>query len=201
MRDFLTVLPLFNFLVLLIADSRYSANTHIEYRYYLIGAVPLLLLLGIQLDEWEEKWNGFQKNILLLLSGAALALLMAGNNVEVIRRWDRTSYAVELCNYFNTLDVESVFFVNDPDTAHICKGIDANHKFGTFLSDTQSLELSICSYYESEYGSFYGGKNALAVFIYTVPEDYMPEEIASHYRKVGTVRWFEIYVGDEVLFP
>lgn len=200
-RDFLTVLPLFNFLVLLIADSRYSANTHIEYRYYLIGAVPLLLLLGIQLDEWEEKWNGFQKNILLLLSGTALALLMAGNNVEVIRRWDRTSYAVELCNYFNTLDVESVFFVNDPDTAHICKGIDANHKFGTFLSDTQSLELSICSYYESEYGSFYGGKNALAVFIYTVPEDYMPEEIASHYRKVGTVRWFEIYVGDEVLFP
>lgn len=69
------------------------------------------------------------------------------------------------------------------------------------MSDTQSLELSICSYYESEYGSFYGGKNALAVFIYTVPEDYMPEEIASHYRKVGTVRWFEIYVGDEVLFP
>ncbi len=200
-RDFLTVLPLFNFLVLLIADSRYSTNTHIEYRYYLIGAVPLLLLLGIQLDEWEEKWNGFQKNILLLLSGAALALLMAGNNVEVIRRWDRTSYAVELCDYFNTLDVESVFFVNDPDTAHICKGIDANHKFGTFLSDTQSLELSICSYYESEHGSFYGDKNALAVFIYTVPEDYMPEEIASHYTKVGTVRWFEIYVGDEVLFP
>ena len=94
-----------------------------------------------------------------------------------------------------------MFFVDDPETSHICKGIDANHKFGTFLSDTQSLELGICSYNESEHGSFYGSKNALAVFIYTVPEDYMPEEIASHYTKVGTVRWYEIYVSEQVLFP
>lgn len=200
-RDFLTVLPLFNFLVLLVADSRYTTNPNIEYRYYLIGAIPLLLLLGIQLDEWEKKWSKFQQVTFTAMLAGALLILIVGNNKDVINKWDRTSYAVELCDYFNTLDVESVFFVNDPDTAHICKGIDKNHKFGTFMSDTQSLELSICSYYESEHGSFYGDKNALAVFIYTVPEDYMPEEIASHYTKVGTVRWFEIYVSDQVLFP
>lgn len=201
-KDFLAVLPLFNFLVLLLADSRYTTNPHIEYRYYLIGAIPLILLLGISLDEWEKKMRQkAQKRIFRIAAWAALLFLMAGNNKSVLDQWDRTSYAVELCDYFHTLDVESVFFVDDPNTSNICKGIDGDHKYGTFLSETQSLDLSICSYLESASGSFYGGRNALAVFVHTVPEDYMPEEIASRYRKAGTVQWFDIYVSDRVWFP
>lgn len=201
-KDFLAALPLFNFLVLLLADSRYTTNPHIEYRYYLIGAIPLILLLGIRLDEWERKiCHVLSKRIFHIAVWSALLFLMVGNNKSVLDQWDRTSYAVELCDYFNTLDIESVFFVNDPNTSNICKGIDGNHKYGTFLSETQRLDLSICSYLESASGSFYGAKNALAVFVHTVPADYMPEEIASHYRRVGTVQWFDIYVSDQVWFP
>lgn len=199
-KEFLAILPLFNFLVLLMADSRYGTNTHIEYRYYLIGAIPMVLLLGIQIDEWSKAFNVFQTKTLSIVWIMALAMLMVGNNKHIIEHWDRTSYAVELCDYFNTLDIESVFFVDDPDTSHICKGIDENHKYGTFMSDTQSLELSFCSYRASEHGSFYGNKNALAVFKYSVPEDYMPAEIAQHYKKVATVRWFDIYISDQVWF-
>lgn len=201
LKGFLVVLPLFNFLVLLISDSRYSSNPNIEYRYYLIGAIPLILLLGIQLDEWSKEFNVFQQNTADIVLAAALLGLMIGNNKNIIDNWDRTSYAVRLCDYFETLDIESVFFVDDPDTTHICRGIDAKHKYGTFMSDTQSLESGICSYVESAQGSFYGGKNAVAVFIYTVPEDYMPAQIAEHYTKVGTVEWFDIYVSDSVWFP
>lgn len=200
-RGLLAMLPLFNFLILLVADSRYSTNTHIEYRYYLIGAIPLVLLLGIQMDEWAGKFNRFQKNIFLLLVNIFIIILMIGNNKNVMERWDRTAYAVELCDYFNTLDIESVFFVNDPDTAHICKGIDENHKYGAFISETQTLELSICSYIDSASGRFYGNRNALAVLVNSVPEDYMPVEIAQRYTKVGTVRWYDIYVSDYVYFP
>lgn len=199
-KEFLAILPLFNFLILLVADSRYTTNPHIEYRYYLIGAIPMILLLGIQVDAWSKAFNAFQKNIISIIWIAALLILMIGNNKSVLAHWDRTSYAVELCDYFNTLDVESVFFVDDPDTSNICKGIDEAHKYGTFMSDTQSLELSICSYRESEHGSFFGNKNALVVFIYTVPEDYMSGETAAHYKKVGTVRWFDIYMSDQVWF-
>lgn len=199
-KGFLTVLPLFNFLILLVADSRFTTNPHIEYRYYLIGAIPMILLLGIQLDEWSKRFNTFQKNAILAVFITALLVLMIGNNKSVLDHWDRTSYAVELCDYFNTLDVEAVFFVDDPDTSHICEGIDANHKYGTFLSETQSLELDIDSYFASEHGSYYGSKNALAVFIYTAPQGYMPAEIAQHYQKTATVLWFDIYVSDQVPF-
>lgn len=200
-RGFLAVLPLFNFLLLLVADSRYTTNPNIEYRYYLIGAIPLILLCGIQMDEWENQLNQFQKNVFVSVISVLLVALMAGNNKNVAENWDRTGYAVELCDYFNTLDIDSVFFVNDPTTAHICKGIDENHKYGAFMSDTQTLELSICSYIESASGRFYGNKNVLAVVINTVPEDYLPEEIARNYTKIGTVRWFDIYVSNQVYFP
>lgn len=200
-KEFLAVLPLFNFLVLLMADSRYGTNTNIEYRYYLIGAVPMLLLLGIQIDEWCRSINEFQQNTVSIVLLLALAVLMGGNNKYVIDHWDRTSYAVDLCDYFNTLDIESVFFVDDPDTSHICKGIDGNHRYGTFMSDTQTLEAGFCSYQDSAHGSYYGNKNAMAVFIHSVPGDYMPAEIAQHYQKVATVRWFDIYVSDQVWFP
>lgn len=200
-KEFLAILPLFNFLVLLMADSRYGTNTNIEYRYYLIGAVPMLLLFGMQIDEWCKSFNEFQKNTISIVLLIALAVMIGGNNKYVIEHWDRTSYAVELCDYFNTLDIESVFFVDDPDTSNVCKGIDGNHKYGTFMSDTQTLEVGFCSYLESAHGSFYGNKNALAVFIYTVPEDYMPVEIAQQYQKIATVRWFDIYVSDQVWFP
>lgn len=200
-KGLLAVLPLFNFLLLLVADCRYTTNPNIEYRYYLIGAIPMILLWGIQMDEWEKQCNQFQKNIFSFVVGVFVLVLMVGNNKNVVLRWDRSGYAVELCDYFNTLDIESVFFVNDPDTAHLCKGIDENHKYGAFIADTQTLELSICSYLESASGSFYGDKNALAVAIYSVPEDYMSGEIAQHYTKVGTVRWFDIYVSEQVYFP
>ena len=200
-KTFLTIIPLFNFLLLLIADSRYSTNTRMEYRYYLIGAAPMILLFGMQLEEWGKSLNKFQRYTAAAALIACLAALMLGNNKMIIDKWDRTSYAVELCEYFNALDVETVFFVDDPDTADICRGIDEKRKYGTFLSETQKLKAGPSNYEEAGSGSFYSGKNAMAVFIYTVPSDYMPEEITQHYEKVGTVRWFDIYVSDMVWFP
>lgn len=200
-KDFLAVLPLFNFIILLIADSRYGPNPYIEYRYYLIGAVPMVLLFGIQMGEWAKLLNAFQKHAISAVLILALAVLLIGNNKHVMDKWPRTAYAMELCDFFNTLDVESVFFVDDYDTSHVCKGIDANHKYGAFISETQRLEMDICNYFESANGSYYGSKNAMAVFKDTVPGDYMPEQIAKNYQKIATVQWFDIYVSDMVWFP
>lgn len=200
-RKYLTFLFLFNFLVLLVADCRYSDNTHIEYRYYLIGAVPLILLLGIQLSEWEGFWDGFQKQLIHMVILLALSGIVVGNTLYVREHWDRTTYAVELCDYFNTLDIDSVFFVNDPDTSIICKGIDQNHKYGAYMTETQSLNLSICSYNASAHGSFYGESNALAVLADSNLSELIPPEIAEKYTKIGTIRWYDIYLADKVYFP
>lgn len=198
---FITFLFLFNFAVVVLSDTRYSNNTTMEYRYYLIGSVPLIVLLGIQLSKCYENWNVLQRNIIYLVGFGCLAFLLYGNNANVIENWDRSSYAVELCEYFNTLDIESVFFVNDDKTSNVCRALDENHKYGTFMTDTQTLKLSYCSYNASESGSYYGAKNAIAIVKDTAMTDYMPEQIAQQYQKVGTIRWFDIYTSDMVYFP
>lgn len=199
-RKYLAFIFLFNFLVLVVSDCRYGTNTHIEYRYYLIGIVPLIPLLGIQIAEWKNKWNDFQYKIVYICIFFALSGVLLGNNRNIMKSWDRTTYAVELCEYFNELDIDSVFFVNDPDTSVICKGIDPNHKYGAYLSETQSLYLGFCSYNQSVDGSFYGEKNVIAVLADSNLADLIPAEIAENYTKIGTVRWYDIYLGEQVYF-
>lgn len=200
-KKYLTFLFLFNFMILLICDTRYTTNTTLEYRYYLIGAVPLLILFGIQMSQWHNNWNAFRKNLAYFVFAGALTILVIGNNKNLLDNWDRSSYAVELCEYFESLEgIESVFFVDDSDTSDICRAIDGSRRYGTYMSKSQSLYLSNCNYEDSQNAGFYGDRNAVAVFIYTQLTDYMPEEIAAHYTKAGTVRYFDIYVSEQVYF-
>lgn len=200
-RKYLAFIFLFNFLVLLVADCRYGTNTRTEYRYFLIGVIPLVLLLSIQISEWREVWNMFQYRTICACMFAALAILIAGNNGNVIKNWDRTTYAVELCEYFKTLDIDSVFFVDDPDTSIICKGLDSDHKYGAFITETQTLHQSFCSYKQSTQGAFYGNRNVVAVIEGRNIYDQFPEQIARNYTYIGKVRWYDLYISDRVYFP
>jgi hypothetical protein len=199
----LTILFLFNFLIVLVSDTRYSGNTNIEYRYLLIGMVPLIPLLGIILQEKSRAWNPFQSRCVFAVLFLAAAMLIAGSDRMVSKNWDRSGYAVELSDYFKTQDLESVFFIDDPDTMDFCRAIDGSHKYGWFNSADQKLELTFCSYNAAQYGNFFGNKNAIAVInLYGKQlSDHLPQEIAQHYTKTGSVEWFDIYTADQVYFP
>ena len=199
----LTALFLFNFLIVLVSDTRYSGNTNIEYRYLLIGMVPLIPLLGIVLQEKSSAWNLFQSRCVIAVLFFATAILIVGNDRMISKNWDRSGYAIELSDYFKTQDLESVFFIDDPDTMDFCRAIDSGHKYGYFNSTDQKLELTFCSYNAAQYGNFYGKKNAIAVInLYgNQLSDYLPQEIAQHYTKIGSVEWFDIYTADQVYFP
>ena len=200
-KKYLTFLFVFIFALFVVVECRFPGNTRMEYRYFLIGAVPLILLLGMQMETWARNWKAFQQRTAYVCLFIALAVLLAGNTKNVYDHWDRSTYAVELCDYFNTLDIESVFFINDDTTAKICKGIDMDHKYGAYDTGTQSFVWSMCSYSQSMSGAFYGRKNVMAVITGNHLEDLFPAEIASRYEWIGTIRWYDIYYSDEVYFP
>ena len=118
-----------------------------------------------------------------------------------MEQWDRSAYVVEFTEYVDTLDVESVIFVTDVDSAVMCKGIDYEHKYGAYLPETQSLYIGICSYYESANGSYYGDRHVLAAIEGTNLYDCMPAEIADQYVKVDKFKWFDIYISEVMMFP
>ncbi len=199
--NYLAFLYVWNFIVILLVDMRLSTNTHTEYRYLLIGCIPLIILFGIQLSNLNATFNNFQKTWAYCVLFFFCCALIYGNNNNVIKKWDRTTYAVEFCEYMNTLDVESAIFLDDEDSSIICKGLDNNHKYGAFISSEQKMYYGICSYNSSADSSFYGNKHILAAIMDTNINERIPQEAAEHYTYIGRIRWFDIYISDVMLLP
>lgn len=201
LKNYLAFMFVWIFVVMFVADMRFPGNSHTEYRYLLIGMIPLIMLFGIQLHELSRVLNDFQKKIAYIVLLGACVIVVGGNHKNVMEKWDRSTYALEFTEYVESLDVESVIFVTDVDSAVMCKGIDNEHKYGSYLPETQSLNLTICSYYDSAYGYYYGERHALAAIEGTDLYQCMPAEIVSRYVKVDKFKWFDIYISDEMVLP
>lgn len=201
LKNYLAFMFVWTFFVMFIADMRFTGNDYTEYRYFIIGMVPLIMLFGLQLNSLDKVFNDFQKKMAYVVLLAACVVLVYGNHRNVVEKWDRSTYAMEFTEYVDALDVESVIFLDDRDTSTLCKGIDNTHKYGAYMSDTQSFYLWICSYYESAYGSFYGNRHVLAAIRGTDIYQCMPVEIAQNYVKIDEFKWFDIYISDVMLLP
>lgn len=201
LKNYLAFMFVWIFMVMFIADMRFPGNNYTEYRYFTIGVVPLILVFGFQLNNLNKMFNEFQKKAAYIVLFVACVILTYGNHDNVVEKWDRSTYAVEFTEYVDTLDVESVIFVADGDSQSMCRGIDNDHKYGCFKPETQTLHMPICSYYDSAYGYYYGGRHALAAIEGTDLYQCMPAEIASRYVKVDKFKWFDIYISEVMLFP
>lgn len=201
LKNYLSFMFVWVFMVMFIADMRFPGNPHTEYRYFVIGMIPLIMLFGIQLNSLNKVFSEFQKKVAYIVLLMVCLIVVGGNHKNVLDRWDRSTYAVEFTEYVETLDVESVIFLADPDSAVMCKGIDNEHKYGTYMPATQSLNLTICSYYDSAYGHFYDDRHILAVIEGNDLYQCMPAEIASQYVKVDKFKWFDIYFSEVMMFP
>lgn len=187
--------------ILLLADTRYSGNLLMEYRYHLIGIVPLIVLSGIVLDTTLNRLRHPKKAVALSITVLFCMLIVLGNMVYTFRHRDRSGYLTEMREYFHTLNVESVIFINDQNDADICRGLDPMIKYGNFQTDTQTLSLSYNSFYASTTGAWYGNRNALVLVEGQTLSDLLPEVIASQYQYAGKTKWMDVYVSDHVYFP
>ena len=201
LKNYLSFMFAWVFMVMFIADMRFPGNPHTEYRYFVIGMIPLIMLFGIQLNSLNKVFSEFQKKVAYIVLLMVCLIVVGGNHKNVLDEWDRSTYAVEFTEYVETLDVESVIFLADPDSAVMCKGIDNEHKYGTYMPATQSLNLTICSYYDSAYGYYYDDRHILAAIEGTDLYQCMPAEIASQYVKVDKFKWFDIYFSEVMMFP
>lgn len=201
LKNYLAFLFVWIFMVMFIADMRFPGNPHTEYRYLLIGMIPLIMLFGMQLNTLNKIFNEFQKKVAYIVMLVVCIIVIGGNHQNVLDKWDRSTYAVEFTEYIDTLGVESVIFLGDADSQSMCRGIDNNHKYGCFKPDTQTLNVPICSYLDSAHGFYYGERHALAAIEGTDLYQCMPAEIASQYVKVDKFKWFDIYISEVMLFP
>ncbi len=195
---FAVVMP-FNMLILLLGDLR-GGNSYIPYRYLLIAAPVLLVGVCLELNEWQKSLKKGQV-LTLMLCVCAASLFMIGGNLKVTKeKMMDKDYIVDMTNYFKTLDAETIFLVNDKDTALMCKAVDDSHKYACYMVEDGNIPLEYSYYYEELGFDYYGDRNIIAIPNYSALTDYFSEEIAAGYEYVGEVRWLACYVSDTNYF-
>ena len=200
LNNLLTYICLVNLFIVTIYDTRYDSDV-MQYRYYLIMMIPLLILCGYRCEFYFNKMHKYQQSAFYCVLLVCLIVIVVGNNKTIFASLHNNDYAVAICDYLDELDVESVIFVDDSDTAVLCRGIDHSKKYGSYSSTEQQLQTQICTYQNSDQWIFYGDKHALAVIDGTNLEDIFPKDIADQYTLIGTVKWFNIYYCDHMLLP
>lgn len=196
-KKYLACLFPWNLAVLIFIDTRYSSsNLTIEYRYYLIAMIPLLILLAIQLEEWLAGKNWMIHKAIVAFLCAALLVLCVGSDYLAFSKKESSLYVNDICQYIEGLDreVESVFFVPDEEAPEMCRFLDDSR---TYCAYKAGEGLVVYDYYQSHIDrASHGDKNVILVYSWETPDMYLPQYIHSTYEKIGTVRWFDVYYSE-----
>lgn len=197
----LSLLLPWNLLIVLFIDTRYSAgNLTMEYRYYLIAFIPLMLLLPMQIEKWIHHADRLFHSCVSVLIAVCLLLLTAGSDRRILENRESSLYANDICDYIDSLtqEVESVFFLPDEKTPEICRLLDPSR---TYCGYNANDGLVVYDYYQSYIDrSSHGDHNLILVYDWETPDLYLPAYISSQYEKIGHVRWFDVYYAPVNLF-
>ncbi|MBO4458798.1 MAG: hypothetical protein J5802_13865 [Butyrivibrio sp.] len=188
-----------NLLILILGDMR-AGNDFIPYRYLLIGIPVLLTGLGIMLQRYVDTHRPVQGATVMMALILVFSYILAGNFKITKENMMNKDYIVDMTDYFKTLDADTVFIMDDKDTALMCKSVDDSKKYACVNSEEENITLEINYYNDEKDFDYYGDKNIIAIPNYNKLTDYVPEDVASNYTYVGEARWLACYRSDTNYF-
>ncbi len=119
----LLALPVWNYFVLNITYTRAGSPTY-EYRYHLIGMIPLMCVASVMMWKNLEKCNTGQKWILSLFLFSLLLMVNIAAYGNLFTREEQNSELKELTSYCSTLDTEIVYLYDGTNDSDICRALD-----------------------------------------------------------------------------
>ncbi len=191
-----------NMAVLLALDTRYG-DPYFEYRYHLMGAVPLLVLVALGVPMLTARPVRLRRAA-AVLGGAGLLVLMVTMDVQAVGAiWQKDgTFGVntperEICGVVNTLDVEDVIVVDTSSTAEICGALDPNHRYTTLLeAEGQGMVLNIRDGRRTDTeGAYYTTPAAVVCPLEHL--DTLPGYLTAHAQEVGRTDEYLILRTDE----
>lgn len=184
------ILFLYNLVLMMVLDTRYPGNNEIEYRYMLIGIVPLIihgfLCAGKWIETHEKLQEGFLRIILII---GVIGLMIAGNST-VMKNLGFSQYEKDIVDQISRMPVDSVLFIDSEEAGIVCRSMDLAHHYGTYSTESNSLILSHSSDNASATPEYFTGTTAVVI-----PSGIALPEQFSSYTWQAKVSYFDIYTG------
>jgi len=151
---------IWNLFVLLATNTRAGSATY-EYRYHLIGMIPLMFVaVQILLDGWRTL-KPFQKNF---FAAAGVCFIIALNVFSFPKALDPTDEQADLkalCSYCDALDFDYVYLYDASDDADMCRLITESD--AEYLCVTPAGVTWAYIYYEKYVNAPFYPENAIFV--------------------------------------
>ena len=127
--DLRTILLLFvfvwNYFVLSVSNARAGSSTY-EFRYHLIGMIPIVGVIIITLIDWVKTLNRAQQRIIYLLGYAVLVVTIMLSYKEIFESGEKNDELKELTAYCSELDLDYIYMYNGSNDSDICRVLDAD---------------------------------------------------------------------------
>lgn len=180
-----------NMAVLLLTNTRYG-DPYFEYRYHLMGAVPMLVLTVFALPVMAARPPRLRRAV---AAGGAAALVVLALFADVdavgdIWMEDGTlgvnGPEREICGIVNTMDVQDVLVAAGSGTAEICGALDPSRRYMTLMyTELQGVLLATWDGYLTDTDGVTYDRPAAVVCSQEDGIDSLPDYLAQQCVEVG----------------
>ncbi len=155
----LVACPIWNYFVLNVINAQAGSSTY-EYRYHLVGMIPLICVAVIVLWEGFAKCNKGQQTCLFVVGLLMIAFLNAASFGVLYTKDELNQDLEELCDYCSELDTEVIYLFDGSDDSNMCRVLDRSTLYLCLMGDQKTY---VYDYYERYDTAFMQEENAVIV--------------------------------------
>lgn len=182
---------LWNTFILCVCKTQYGSPTF-EYRYHLVGVIPLLCVMAIWLVEEFEKCDLQWRNLGAACCLLVLLVLNATSYKAVFDAETDTTILQAICDYAKGEQIETVYFLDSTTDSELCRLLDYENV--SYLYATGGGTSLAYNYYGSCTGAPIEQENMILVADTRYREAGETLELAEQtYHYVMTVGTYNIY--------
>lgn len=139
LRPFLLVsVFLWNLFILLVTNTRGGSSTY-EYRYHLIGMLPLMCAMTIFVIRSIRKFPRKQQQVCLYCGGLlAVSFLCLVSYKDLYSREEQNGPLKEFCEYVKDFDVDYIYLLEGSNDVDMCRVIDETSTYICLLDTGQT---------------------------------------------------------------
>lgn len=163
-----------NLLVLCLCSGLRRSGGLFEFRYHLIGIIPVMIVTVKRLITYCQTAEKKKKRLIGIVGGILFAALLLDSNMQVLKRESSRSELGNICSYAEELGIQRVYF-DDYEGAEICRLLDREEhsEYFWFIDYGDGAYTGVFDYYKNYAGRPVDFENSMLVVYGTGNADTM----------------------------